>query len=86
MAILDWFPQTSAKKVEREQLQLVDVASKYENAPEIGDFVHITDCAYTEFQIGNGNQNPRHSVLFAKKLQQSHFRFLLDKLNHDHSK
>ena len=45
-------------KVERKQLQLVGVAamfiaSKYEEmyAPEIGDFVYITDRAYTEPQI-----------------------------------
>ena len=47
------------------------IASKYKEmfAPEIGDFMHITDRAYTEFQIRNGNQNLRHSLLFTKKLK-----------------
>ena len=50
--------QHSAGKVEKKNLQLVGVASmlvaaKYEEmyAPEIGDFVYITDNAYTEKQI-----------------------------------
>jgi len=58
VAILDRFLQNSATKIERKQLQLVGVAamfiaSKYEEmyAPEIGDFVYITDRAYTESQI-----------------------------------
>jgi len=58
VAILDRFLQENACKVERKQLQLVGVAamfiaSKYEEmyAPEIGDFVYITDRAYTEPQI-----------------------------------
>jgi len=58
IAVLDRFLQVSANKVERKQLQLVGVAamfiaSKYEEmyAPEIGDFVYITDRAYTESQI-----------------------------------
>jgi len=58
VAILDRFLQGYAHKVERKQLQLVGVAamfiaSKYEEmyAPEIGDFVYITDKAYTESQI-----------------------------------
>merc|ERR1712241_1504706 len=58
VAILDRFLQGHAHKVERKQLQLVGVAamfiaSKYEEmyAPEIGDFVYITDRAYTESQI-----------------------------------
>jgi len=58
VAILDRFLQITAKKIERKQLQLVGVAamfiaSKYEEmyAPEIGDFVYITDRAYTESQI-----------------------------------
>jgi hypothetical protein len=58
VAILDRFLQDSATKIERKQLQLVGVAamfiaSKYEEmyAPEIGDFVYITDRAYTESQI-----------------------------------
>lgn len=58
VAILDRFLQNSASKIERKQLQLVGVAamfiaSKYEEmyAPEIGDFVYITDRAYTESQI-----------------------------------
>ena len=53
-----FFFQDSACKIERKQLQLVGVAamfiaSKYEEmyAPEIGDFVYITDRAYTEPQI-----------------------------------
>ena len=48
----------SARSVERKQLQLVGVAAmfiaaKYEEmyAPEIGDFVYITDKAYSESQI-----------------------------------
>jgi len=58
VAILDRFLQDTACKIERKQLQLVGVAamfiaSKYEEmyAPEIGDFVYITDRAYTEPQI-----------------------------------
>jgi len=58
VAILDRFLQDNASKIERKQLQLVGVASmfiaaKYEEmyAPEIGDFVYITDRAYTESQI-----------------------------------
>jgi len=58
IAVLDRFLQDSASKIERKQLQLVGVAamfiaSKYEEmyAPEIGDFVYITDRAYTESQI-----------------------------------
>merc|ERR1711860_301605 len=58
IAVLDRFLQVYAGKVERKQLQLVGVAamfiaSKYEEmyAPEIGDFVYITDRAYTESQI-----------------------------------
>jgi len=58
VAILDRFLQDAAGKIERKQLQLVGVASmfiasKYEEmyAPEIGDFVYITDRAYTESQI-----------------------------------
>ena len=60
----DCFPQffrylqASACKIEKKNLQLVGVAamlvaSKYEEmyAPEIGDFVYITDNAYTEKQI-----------------------------------
>jgi len=56
--VLDRFLQVSAHKIERKQLQLVGVAamfiaSKYEEmyAPEIGDFVYITDRAYSESQI-----------------------------------
>ncbi|XP_013780222.1 G2/mitotic-specific cyclin-B-like [Limulus polyphemus] len=56
IAILDRFLQES--KVERCKLQLVGVtcmfiASKYEEmyAPEIGDFVYITDNAYTKKDI-----------------------------------
>ena len=53
-----------------EKLQLVGVAamfiaSKYKEmfAPEIGDFVHITDRAYTESQIREIEiKNPRHLV------------------------
>merc|ERR1711992_301823 len=58
IAVLDRFLQVHASRVERKQLQLVGVAamfiaSKYEEmyAPEIGDFVYITDRAYTESQI-----------------------------------
>nr|ACT37345.1 cyclin B [Tachypleus tridentatus] len=56
VAILDRFLQEN--KVERCKLQLVGVtcmfiASKYEEmyAPEIGDFVYITDNAYTKKEI-----------------------------------
>lgn len=58
VALLDRFLQSNAVKIERKQLQLVGVAamfiaSKYEEmyAPEIGDFVYITDRAYSESQI-----------------------------------
>ena len=58
VAILDRYLQASAEKVSRKQLQLVGVtamfiAAKYEEmyAPEIGDFVYITDNAYTATQI-----------------------------------
>merc|ERR1711974_18535 len=58
VAILDRFLQDAAGNIERKQLQLVGVASmfiaaKYEEmyASEIGDFVYITDRAYTESQI-----------------------------------
>jgi len=58
VTILDRFLQDAGTKVERKQLQLVGVsamfiASKYEEmyAPEIGDFVYITDRAYSEAQI-----------------------------------
>merc|ERR1711863_169050 len=58
VAILDRFLQDHASKIERKQLQLVGVtsmfiAAKYEEmyAPEIGDFVYITDNAYSESQI-----------------------------------
>ena len=52
--------QNSATKIERKQLQLVGVAamfiaSKYKemSAPEIGDFVHITDCAISVSSLTN---------------------------------
>ena len=58
VAILDRYLQVSADKVPTKELQLVGVtamfiASKYEEMypPEIGDFVYITDKAYTEKQI-----------------------------------
>lgn len=58
VAILDRYLQCAAEKVPRKKLQLVGVtamfiASKYEEmyAPEIGDFVYITDQAYTQGQI-----------------------------------
>merc|ERR1711983_573242 len=58
VAVLDRYLQASACKIEKKNLQLVGVAamlvaSKYEEmyAPEIGDFVYITDNAYTEKQI-----------------------------------
>lgn len=58
IAILDRYLQDVGDKLERKNLQLVGVtsmfiASKYEEmyAPEIGDFVYITDQAYTEYQI-----------------------------------
>ena len=75
VAILDIL-KNSATKIERKQLQLVGVvamfiASKYKEmfAPEIGDFVHITDCAYTEFQIGNGNQNAQNRENYDPNVQ-----------------
>jgi len=58
VCILDRYMQVNAEKVPRKQLQLVGVSSmfiaaKYEEmyAPEIGDFVYITDNAYTPSQI-----------------------------------
>jgi len=58
VCILDRYMQVNAEKVQRKQLQLVGVtamfiAAKYEEmyAPEIGDFVYITDNAYTPSQI-----------------------------------
>jgi len=58
VAILDRFMQVAAEKIPRKHLQLVGVsamfiAAKYEEmyAPEIGDFVYITDNAYSQSQI-----------------------------------
>jgi len=58
VGILDRYMQVDCEKVPRKNLQLVGVtcmfiASKYEEmyAPEIGDFVYITDNAYTQAQI-----------------------------------
>jgi len=58
VAILDRYMQVAAEKVPRKSLQLVGVtamfiAAKYEEmyAPEIGDFVYITDNAYSQTQI-----------------------------------
>merc|ERR1719412_557325 len=58
VAILDRYLQYDVKKISRSKLQLVGVASmliaaKYEEiyAPEVKDFVYITDRAYTERQI-----------------------------------
>jgi len=58
VAVLDRYMQVAAEKVPRKHLQLVGVtamfiASKYEEmyAPEIGDFVYITDNAYTQSEI-----------------------------------
>merc|ERR1712111_121292 len=58
VAIFDRYMQVAAEKVPRKSLQLVGVtamfiAAKYEEmyAPEIGDFVYITDNAYTQNQI-----------------------------------
>jgi len=58
VAVLDRYLQVAAEKVPRDSLQLVGVcamfiASKYEEMylPEIGDFVYITDNAYTTDQI-----------------------------------
>lgn len=58
VAIFDRYMQERADKVPRKKLQLAGVtsmfiAAKYEEmyAPEIGDFVYITDSAYTESQI-----------------------------------
>ena len=58
VAILDRYLQAKAGAITTKQLQLVGVsamllAAKYEEMypPEIGDFVYITDQAYTEAQI-----------------------------------
>jgi len=58
VAILDRYMQVACEKVPRKSLQLVGVtamfiAAKYEEmyAPEIGDFVYITDNAYSQAQI-----------------------------------
>merc|ERR1711962_993733 len=58
VAILDRYMQLQAANITRKKLQLVGVtsmfiAAKYEEmyAPEIGDFVYITDNAYSESQI-----------------------------------
>merc|ERR1712126_316262 len=58
VGILDRYMQVDCEKVPRKNLQLVGVtcmfiASKYEEmyAPEIGDFVYITDNAYSESEI-----------------------------------
>merc|ERR1719270_3237644 len=58
IAILDRYMQLQAETVARRKLQLVGVtamfiAAKYEEmyAPEIGDFVYITDNAYSQSQI-----------------------------------
>ena len=58
VAILDRYLQHDVKKISRSKLQLVGVASmliaaKYEEiyAPEVKDFVYITDRAYTEKEI-----------------------------------
>merc|ERR1712136_363267 len=58
IAILDRYMQLQAETVARRKLQLVGVtamfiAAKYEEmyAPEIGDFVYITDNAYSQTQI-----------------------------------
>jgi len=58
VAILDRYLQLDVKKISRSKLQLVGVASmliaaKYEEiyAPEVKDFVYITDRAYTEKDI-----------------------------------
>ena len=58
VAILDRYLQHDIKKISRSKLQLVGVASmliaaKYEEiyAPEVKDFVYITDRAYTERDI-----------------------------------
>merc|ERR1712179_875821 len=58
VAIIDRYLHVEGGSVERKKLQLVGVtamfiASKYEEmyAPEIGDFVYITDNAYNESQI-----------------------------------
>ena len=58
VAILDRYLQHDVKKISRSKLQLVGVASmliaaKYEEiyAPEVKDFVYITDRAYSERDI-----------------------------------
>lgn len=58
VAILDRFMQVNTVSITRKQLQLIGVtslfiAAKYEEMypPEIGDFVYITDNAYTQSQI-----------------------------------
>jgi len=58
VAILDRYMQDAAENVTRKKIQLAGVtamfiAAKYEEmfSPEIGDFVYITDNAYSESQI-----------------------------------
>ena len=58
VAILDRYLQHDVKKISRSKLQLVGVASmliaaKYEEiyAPEVKDFVYITDRAYSERDV-----------------------------------
>jgi hypothetical protein len=59
LAILGWFLQNSATKIEKNNynynkgVAAMFIASKYKDmcAPEIADFVYITDRAYTESQI-----------------------------------
>jgi len=64
VAILDRYMQERADKIPRKKLQLVGVtsmfiAAKYEEmyAPEIGDFVYITDNAYSQAQIRTMEQD-----------------------------
>jgi len=71
VAILDRYMQNNVTAVSRNTLQLVGVAamliaSKYEEiyAPEVKDFVYITDRAYTEKDIMKMELNILHGLEF----------------------
>lgn len=71
IAIIDRFLESKAVDINRKHLQLVGVAamfiaSKYEEmyAPEIGDFVYITDNAYTQAQILKMEYQILHTLTF----------------------
>lgn len=71
VAVLDRYLQDNTRAVDRNSLQLVGVAamlvaSKYEEiyAPEIKDFVYITDKAYTEKDIMAMELKILHGLMF----------------------